>query len=82
MNSRSFHLHFTAPNPSLPNWPCGSWSVYEITGDQIADRIVREKVNPNGYYEGLVIARHSWCGYLGTFETLPQVQAEIEKAML
>lgn len=60
-----------------PHWPNGAWSVYAITGDQIADRIVREKVNPSGYYEGKVIARHSWCGYLGMWEKLDDAVAAI-----
>lgn len=70
--------HITRDDPIEPNWPKGAWSVYRINGDQIADRIVRESVNPNGYYEGKVIARHSWCGYLGTTETFEGVQKIIE----
>ncbi len=67
----SYHITFN--DPIEPHWPNGSWSVYRITGDQIADRIVRERVvteTQNGvpYYEGKVIARHSWCGYLGMSE--------------
>jgi hypothetical protein len=71
--------HITRDDPCLPHWPNGSWSVYQINGDQIADRIVREKVNPKGYYEGGVIARHSWCGYLGMTETFDEVREMIEK---
>ena len=56
------------------------WSVYQINGDQIADRVVRERVNPKGWYEGKVIARHSWCGYLGGFKSLPEAMAAIEAA--
>lgn len=71
--------HIMRDDPCLPHWPNGSWSVYQINGDQIADRIVRERVNPKGYYEGAVIARHSWCGYLGMTETFDGVRDLIEK---
>jgi hypothetical protein len=70
--------HITRNDPCEPHWPKGSWSVYRISGDQIADRIVRERVNPKGYYEGGVIARHSWCGYLGMTETFDGVRAMVE----
>ena len=75
--------HIRHSGPCLPHWPRGEWSVYQITGDQIADRTVREKVvrHPNGaYYSGEVIARHSWCGYLGMWETLAEAMAAIEAA--
>jgi hypothetical protein len=36
-------------------------------------------VNPKGYYEGDVIARHSWCGYLGMCKTFDAVQKLIEE---
>ncbi len=63
----SYHVDYFPPNDV---WPKGGWSVHKINGDQIADRVVREKVNPKGYYEGGVIARHSWCGYIGISPTL------------
>ena len=69
--------HIKRNDPCLPHWPNGSWSVYQIDGDQIAERIVREKVvnDENGaYYTGPVIARHSWCGFLGMTETLDGVR--------
>lgn len=76
------HFHLTKSAPS-EHWPDGSWSVYQITGDQIADRIVRERVNAEArvpYYEGKVIARHSWCGYLGMTVTLADAMALIADA--
>jgi len=78
MENKSFHLSWS--DPIEPHWPLGAWSVYRINGDQIADRVVRERVNPEGYYEGKVIARHSWCGFLGMFKTLPEVVAAIDEA--
>jgi hypothetical protein len=71
--------HITRDDPCKPYWPNGSWSVYRINGDQIADRIIRERVNPKGYYEGPVIARHSWCGFLGMTETFDGIRELIEK---
>lgn len=73
----SYHVTFN--DPIEPHWPRGGWSVYRITGDQIADRIVREKINPKGWYEGNVIARYSWCGYLGMTETFEGVAELITK---
>lgn len=72
--------HLQHSGPTLPHWPNGSWSVYQITGDQIAERVVRETVNPKGWYEGGVIARHSWCGYLGMKEKLADAMKIIEDA--
>lgn len=74
--NRSFHIQWC--KPIEPHWPQGAWSLYKINGDQIADRVVRERVNPKGYYEGKVIARHSWPGYIGMFVTLSEVMAAIE----
>jgi hypothetical protein len=75
--------HITRDDPCEPHWPNGSWSVYRISGDQIADRIVRnEVVKPTDgtpYYQGAVIGRHSWCGYLGMTETFDGVRDMIEK---
>ena len=68
---KSFHINWVPPTE--PGWPVGAWSVYRITGDEIADRTVRERVSPNGYYEGAVIARHPWPGYLGMYATLAEV---------
>lgn len=72
----SYHITYFDPND---NWPEGGWSLYAINGDQIADRIVREKVNPKGYYEGKVIARHSWCGYIGTYGSLDRLTLAIRE---
>lgn len=67
------------PRSDQPHWPNGSWAVYRITGDEIVDRTVHERVNPNGYYEGNVIARYSWPGYLRMSETLDGACEMIEK---
>ena len=64
-----FHLSFF--DRCEPHWPRGGWSLYQITGDEIADRIRRDG-------KGKVTERHSWCGYIGTFETLPEIMAAIE----
>ncbi len=60
-------------------WPKGGWSLYKIDGDEIANRTIRERVNPKGWYEGEVIARHPWCGYIGCFDNLEQVMKAMEK---
>ena len=75
----SYHVQFCAPNDV---WPNGGWSVYQINGDQIADRIVRERINPKGWYEGGVTHRHSWCGYLGMVETLEDAMEMIKRNKL
>lgn len=72
------HIDWFGPSDA---WPIGGWSLYKISGDQIADRVVRERVNVDGgYYEGDAIARHSWCGYIGIFATLPELMKAIEQA--
>jgi hypothetical protein len=43
---------------------------------------VRERINAKGYYEGAVIARHEWGGYLGMVETLEGVKALIETDLI
>lgn len=79
--SDHMEFHLTWNGPIMPHWPNGSWSVYQIDGDQIADRVVRaEIVQPEwgpAFYKGEVIARHSWCGYLGMTETLEEATALI-----
>lgn len=78
--SNSFHINYIDPSDV---WPQGAWSVYRINGDQIADRIVRAEIcrPPHGpaYYKGEVIARHSWCGYIGMFTTMAEATAAIEQ---
>lgn len=64
-----YHLKRFGPCP--PHWPRGGWSLYQINGDQIAQRV---KFGP----DGRATERHSWCGYLGIYETLPEVMAAIE----
>jgi hypothetical protein len=63
-----FHLQWFGP--CEPHWPQGGWSVYRISGDEIAQRI---KCDENGK----VLERHSWCGYIGIYKTLPEVMAAI-----
>lgn len=60
----SYHIQWCPPNE---HWPRGGWSVYQITGDQIASRIVRDA-------KGKVVERHSWCGYLGMADSFEGVQ--------
>lgn len=69
--SKEFHLQWFGP--CLPHWPRGGWSLYQITGDQIAQRVVCDVA-------GKVVERHSWCGYVGIFETLPEVTAALAEA--
>lgn len=66
-----FHIQYTKPYPALVHWPKGFWALYQITGDQIADRQVK--------VDGVVTERHSWCGYIGGYGSLAEVTAEIER---
>ena len=68
------HYHVTHFPPCLPHWPKGGWSVYRITGDEIAARIKSDS-------RGEIVHRHGWPGYLGLAETLEGVQAIIAKDM-
>lgn len=82
MKQREYHI--SKVDVILPHWPNGGWAVYRITGDKIADRIVHKAVNTTGsafggpFYKGPVIARHSWCGYLGMTETWEGVTKLVE----
>lgn len=67
----SYHITYFPPNVS---WPNGGWSVYQITGDEIAQRIKFDA-------DGKVTHRHSWCGYLGIAEKLSGVQELIARDM-
>jgi hypothetical protein len=79
-----YHLAFDPPfKNEYVDWSNGAWSVYRITGDQIANRIVFSEIVPPdrgraAYYKGGIIARHSWCGYLGMFDTLEKAMKAIE----
>ena len=73
-----YHINHSAANE---HWPNSMWALYKINGDKIADCVVREHVNPKGWYEGKVIARHSWCGYIGGFHSLAELMAAIEADM-
>jgi hypothetical protein len=64
----SYHIKDFPPNKP---WPKGGWSLYNITGDQIARRI---EFGP----DGKAIRRDSWCGFIGCFETLDEVMRAIE----
>jgi hypothetical protein len=61
---RDYHISYFKP---LEHWPKGGWSVYRITGDQIAERIKRDA-------KGKIVERHSWCGFLGIGTTLDDVR--------
>lgn len=64
----SYHIqHF----PPVGAWPVGGYSVYAISGDQIAERIVRD--------QGKVVRRDSWPGFLGTAATFEGVAEMISK---
>lgn len=67
----SYHIQRNAPNDV---WPRGGWSLYQITGDQIAQRTICDPKT------GKIVERHSWCGYIGIFETLPELMRAIEDA--
>lgn len=75
-----FHITYNPPTPLNKNWPNGFWALYQINGDQIAERVVFKEIvkHENGaYYKGGVIARHSWPGYVGGFGSLDEVMAKI-----
>jgi len=87
-----FHLTFSKTPANAPvrkdptwvdPWPNGYWALYQITGDEIADRVVRDElVKPErgpAYYRGEVIARHSWPGFVGGYDSLEEAAAEIER---
>lgn len=69
--SREYHIQQF--QPILPHWPAGGWSLYNISGDAIAQRIKFDD-------KGKVVMRHSWCGYIGCYETLPELMAAIEES--
>jgi predicted DNA-binding transcriptional regulator len=62
--------HIRSFGPTDP-WPNGGWSLYQISGDQIADRIEKDE-------KGKVVARHSWCGYIGIWETPEEITEAIK----
>lgn len=79
---RATAYHLQVSGPCLPHWPNGCVAVYEINGDQIAERVVRAEVvkHENGaYYTGPVIARHSWPGYIGMVASVAEVPGLIER---
>lgn len=75
-----FHVTYSKPSDV---WPKGFWALYQINGDEIAERTVFKEVvtpdNDRAYYAGGVIARHSWPGYVGGYGSLDEVMAEIRK---
>jgi len=66
----SFHINWCAPNDV---WPKGGWSVYQINGDEIASRIIRDA-------KGKVVERHPWNGYLGMATTWAELGDMIQDA--
>jgi hypothetical protein len=67
-----FHIQKDEPNE---NWPLGAWSLYQITGAEIAERTIWERI------EGklTITERWPWNGYIGMFVTLDEVMKEIER---
>lgn len=63
-----FHITRFGPNE---HWPKGGWSIYRITGEEIASRVKFDGT-------GKVTERHAWSGYLGTFVTLEEVAAVLD----
>ena len=63
-----YHIARCDPNDV---WPKGGWSIYRITGDEIAKRIKTDMW-------GNVVERHSWPGYLGMVDSFDKVQAIID----
>ena len=63
----SFHIQWCEPNAA---WPQGGWSLYQISGDNIAKRIVYDA-------DGKLIRRDSWSGYLGMVTTLDELRDAI-----
>jgi hypothetical protein len=67
-----FHIQKFGPtNP----WPNGGWSLYRITGEDIASRTVWER--RDGKLE--ITERWPWPGFIGCFATLEQVVEAIAK---
>lgn len=70
-NHEHYHISYFKPfKNEYVDWPNGGWSVYHISGDQIAERI-RYDAETREVHE-----RHSWCGYLGIAQS-PQEAVEI-----
>jgi hypothetical protein len=67
--------HISYFDPCEPHWPRGGWSVYHISADQIAEQVVFEGEWP----DRKAVRRDAWCGYLGIWETLPEVMSAIEE---
>lgn len=62
-------FHFTQ-FPANNVWPYGGWSVYRITGDEIAARVT--------FKDGEVIARDPWCGYIGSYGSLREAVEAVQ----
>jgi hypothetical protein len=69
LSHHDYHISFFGP--CQPHWPKGGWSIYHITGDDIAKRVEFGEDNK-------AVRRDSWCGYMGIFETLPEAMAAIK----
>jgi len=68
----AFHLSSFGP---LPLWPEGGWSLYQITGAQIAERTRWERRDG----EHVITERWPWPGYIGIYAKLDEALAEIRK---
>jgi hypothetical protein len=69
---RDGQYHISRFDGPTDPWPRGGWSLYRISGDEIAQRIKFNEANTK------VVRRNPWCGYISTFETLDEVMAAIE----
>jgi hypothetical protein len=65
---KQFHI---SAFPRTDCWPNGGFSLYEISGDEIAQRV--------GFVDGRVERRDPWPGYVGTFSTMAQVASAIDE---
>lgn len=68
MTHNDYHLSYFPP--TLPHWPRGGWSLYHISGDEIAHRIEFGE-------DGRAVRRDSWPGYIAIFATLEEATAGI-----
>lgn len=70
---KEFHLIQHEPSGS---WPDGSWSLYEITGEQIAERTRWERKEDGKH---VISERHGWFGYIGMFTKLTDAVAAMQE---
>jgi hypothetical protein len=72
----TIEFHLAQFGPTKP-WPNGGWSLYRITGEDIASRTIWERKE-----SGLEITeRWPWPGFIACFTTLAEASAAMEKEM-